>query len=213
MTLDGDYCHAYDESCLLMRSPQQIRTRRSVYGRCTLERLPSSAGHFLARRSKRKTGSRRTSCGRQTSRVYIRGRMPNRSSRASYTPSTYNRMGQFGSLSLTTLSPRFRSPSIALVRELFPLLTSLSPRTLRQKIRRTSLELLLRMLKYLRTVQTLTPLQHDTGSFVALHACLEKRRRRSECSGGDNLCDTLARQVGLSRGKPSAVVPIKCMWS
>ena len=66
-------------------------------------------------------------------------------------------MGQFGSPSLATLSPRFRSPSIALVRELFPLLTSLSPRTFRQKIRRISLELLLRMLKYLRTVQTLTP--------------------------------------------------------
>ena len=192
MTLGGDCSHAYDGSWLLMKGPQQIRTNGSVYGRYTLERLLSSVDHFLAPRSKRKTGSRRTSCGTQASRVYIRGRIPNKSSRASCTPSTYSRTGRFGSPSLVTLLPRFRSPCTTPVRELLPLVAPLSPRTLGKRSAELALRLPLHMLKYLSTTLTLTP---DFSTMLVPSPLRMRPRGENKSLGRSNLCDALARYV------------------
>ena len=192
MTLGGDYSHAYDGSWLLMRGPRQIRTKGSVYGRYTLERLLSSVDHFLAPRSKRKTGSRRTSCGMQASRVCIRGRTRNKSSRASCTPSTYNRTGRFGSPSLVTLLPHFRSPCIAPVRELLPLVAPLSLRTLDKRSAKLALRLPLHMLKYLSTTLTLTP---GFSAMLVPSPLRMRPRGGNKSSGRSNLCDAPARHV------------------
>jgi hypothetical protein len=91
-----------------------------------------------------------------------------------------------------TLLLRFRSPCIAPVRELLPLVAPLSPRTLDKRAAKLALRLPLHMLKYLSTTLTLTP-GFSTMPVPSLLRMLSTRGNKS--SGRTNLCDALVRHV------------------